>query len=76
MTSSVRFRVRELCGGEANLAVRRVEHVVEPLEERHAVDKVESFAAIGSKVPYDEEDRVGVAANRSVELSPAKSESS
>ena len=34
-------RVRELCGGETDLAVRDVEHVVEPLEEGEAVDEVE-----------------------------------
>ena len=75
-TSSVRLRVRELCGGEADLVVPRVEHVVESLEERHAVDKVEPFAAVGSEVAHDEEDRVGVPTNRRVELSTAESKPS
>ena len=64
---SVRRRSRELSGGEADAAVRTVEHGVEAFEERHAVDEVEAFAAGSAKVADDKVHAVGVAADRGVE---------
>ena len=61
-------RVRELRGGEADLAVRDVEHVVEPLEEGEAVDEVQALAAVRAEVARDEVDGAVIAANGSVEL--------
>ena len=60
--------VRELRGGEADLAVRDVEHVVEPLEEGEAVDEVQALAAVRAEVDRDEVDGAIVAADGSVEL--------
>ena len=53
---------------EADAAVRDVEHVVEPLEERHAVDEVEPFPADAADVVHDQEHRVRVPADRRVQL--------
>lgn len=73
-TSSVCLRVRELRGGEADLVVPRIEHVVESLEEGHAVDEVESLAAVASEIANDEEHRVGIPSDGCVELSPTRDE--
>ena len=64
----VRRSVGEGRGREADAAVRDVEHVVEPLEERHAVDEVEPFPADAADVVHDQEHRVRVTADRRVEL--------
>ena len=64
----VHLRVGELGSRKADLAVCRVEHVIEPLEEDHAVDKVESFSARRAEVGCDEVHEVVRAPNRGVEL--------
>ena len=51
------------------MVVSRVEDVVESLEERHAIDEVESFAAVGPQVADDEVHELASAPDRSVELS-------
>ena len=48
--------VGEGCCREADAAICDVEHVVEPLEEGHAVDEVETLAAEAADVVHDEED--------------------
>ena len=68
MQSLVGRGVRELRSREANLRVGDVVDVVEPLEERVAVDEVEALARVRAEVGGDEVDGVGVATNRSVEL--------
>ena len=64
----VRGSVGEGRGREADATVRDVKHVVEPLEERHAVDEVEPFAADAPDVVHDQEHRVCVPADRRVQL--------
>ena len=64
-------RRRELGRREADLAVLDVPHVVEALEEGHAVDEVEALAAVGAEVGRDEVHAVLVAADRGVELAIA-----
>ena len=66
---SVGFGVSELSRGESDLVVSRVEDVVESLEERHAVDEVESFATVGAQVADDEVHELVSAPDRGVELS-------
>ena len=56
MSILIRRSVGEGCRREADAAVRDVEHVVEPLKERHAVDEVETLAAEAADVVHDEED--------------------
>lgn len=60
--------MRELGFGEADAVVPGVEHVVESLEERHAVDEVEARARRGTDVVDDEVDVAWRAANRGVQL--------
>ena len=55
-------------GREADAGVSGVVDVVEPLEERVAVDEVEALARVRAEVGGDEVDGVGVATKRSVEL--------
>ena len=68
MLSLVGRGIRELRRREANLRVGDVVHVVEPLEERVAVNEVEALARVRAEVGGDEVDGVGIATNRSVEL--------
>ena len=65
---SVSSGIRERRGGEPDTAVRDVEDVVEPLQERHAVDEVQAFAAEAAEVVHDQVDKVGRAADQRVEL--------
>lgn len=55
-TALVRRRVSELRGREADAAVGDIEHVVEALQERHAVDEVQALAADAPQVVHDEVD--------------------
>ena len=64
----IRRRCRIFSRGEANTAVRVVPHVVEPLEERHAVDEVHIRDTDVAEVVHDQVDAVRVAANVRVEL--------
>ena len=57
-------RRRELGRREADLAILDVPHVVEALEEGHAVDEVEALAAQAPDVVHDQEHRVRVAPDR------------
>ena len=68
MQSLIGRGVRELRSREANLRVGDVVDVVEPLEERVAVDEVKALARVRAEVGGDEVDGGGVATNRSVEL--------
>ena len=65
---SVDGRVSELGGRKADLAVLGIENIIEPLQEDHAVDEVESFATRRAEVGSDEVDEVGRAADGGVEL--------
>ena len=67
-------RRRELGRREADLRVLDVPHVVEALEEGHAVDEVEASTAEGSKVAHNKVDGIGFTADRAVELSVTQSE--
>ena len=65
---SVGGGVREGRRREADLGVRDVEDVVEPLQERVAVDEVEALARARPEVRSDEIYAVRVATNRNVQL--------
>ena len=64
----VRRRVGELSRCKADTAVRDVKDVVETLQERHAINEVEAFAAQATKVVHDEVDGVSLPADSSVKL--------
>ena len=68
MVHSVGGGIGEGRGREADLGVGDVVNVVEPFEERVAVDEVEALARVRAEVGRDEVDAVGIAADRSVEL--------
>ena len=60
--------MREQRVREPDAAVRDVEHVVEPLEERHAIDEVEAFPTRGANVANDEVDAARTASNKGVQV--------
>ena len=64
---SVGGGVREGRRREADLGVRDVEDVVEPLQERVAVDEVEALTRVAAKVADDEVHVAGGAADKRVE---------
>ncbi len=57
---------------EPDAVVRNVVYLVEPLEERHAIDEVEALAAVATQVGHDEVDIVWRASERRVELRAGK----
>lgn len=59
-------RGRERGVGDADAAVRGVEHGVEALEPRLAVDEVKTLAAVRANVADDEVDAVRVSTDRGV----------
>lgn len=60
-------RGRERGVGDADAAVRGVEHGVEALEPRLAVDEVKTLAAVRANVADDEVDAVRVSTDRGVQ---------
>ncbi len=66
--SSVGGGIRERRGRESDTRVGGVVNVVEPLEERVAVDEVEALARVRAEVRRDEVDAAGAAADSAVEL--------
>lgn len=60
--------VRELGGGEANLAVRNVIYLIETLEEGEAIDEVKALAAVAAQVSNDRVYSTLLAANGRVQL--------
>lgn len=60
--------VRELGGGEANLAVRNVIYLIETLEEGEAIDEVKALAAVAAEVSNDRVYSTILAANGRVQL--------
>lgn len=55
-------------GGEAYTTVGDVENVVEPLQERHAINEVQPLTAQATDIVNDEEDLVWVSADCRIQL--------
>ena len=74
-TKSSKAVVHSVAGGvgegrsrEADLGVGDVVDVVEPLEERHAVDEVESASRVTADVVHDKENVISCTANELIQL--------